>query len=289
MKYTKYQLEGKSNPINVTIAASIGIILSIFLGWLYNLTFLIPIIYFNFIITIGFGFVIAFCVQTIAKLLKIRERKTRLILVLLMLIVAYYSHWIAYILYITSEKIPSISTFLSYLVYPQNFFAIIEEINRYGTWSFGFSSNIPVKGMVLSLIWLAEAAIIFFLTINYTIKFPENPFSEKQNKWFPKLTLDKEFAAFFSEDVFMKGLYKNGINFICNAENGRANKYSEIAIFHLPHEDYQYLAVDTVSIDSGKESKKEITPIVTPIKITNEEAKLLMDKFGTKKTFFLDF
>ncbi len=289
MNYTKYQLEGTSNPVNVTLAIGIGLIVALFLGWLYNLTFLIPLIYFNFIITIGFGFVIAIFVQIISKFLKIRERKTRLIMVTILLVVAYYSHWIAYILYISSGTIPSLSNFLSYWIYPQNFFAIIGEINTYGTWSLGFSSETPVRGIVLTLIWLAEAAIIFFLAINYILKFPENPFSEQQNKWFPKLTLDKEFVAFFSADVFMKEIRDGGTNFILKADKGRANKYSEISIFYLPNENNQYLTVDTISIDSKKGSNKEVTPIITPIKISNEEAKQLMDAFGTKKPFFLEF
>lgn len=287
MKYLQYKVQGVSNPLNIGLAFVVGAIISILLGWLYNLNIYIPIIYFNFILTIGLGIVTAFCVQILSKILNIREKKTRLILVIFMLIVAYYSQWIAFVLNIVNESFPSITEYLSYWVFPQNLFTIIGEINKYGTWGFGLSGTNLVNDITLTLVWIGELLIIFFIGIRYILNFPENPFSETQNKWFSKLILDREFAAFYSKDVFMEKLNKDGIDIILNAEKGFANKYSEISIFHLPKENFQYLSVDTVTID--KNSKKETNPVVTPIKITNDEAKQLMDKFGTKKAFFLDF
>jgi len=257
MNYTKYQLEGKSNPVNLAITVGVVAVLSMFLGWLYNLIFAAPfmLIYFNFIVSIVLGFTIAISLQILSKLLKIRERKTRLILVLLMLLIFLYSHWIAYVLQLAYGTIPSISEFLNYWIYPQNFFATIVDINTNGTWSFG-SSNIPVRGVVLTLIWITEAFIIFFLAINYTLKFPENPFSEKQNKWYPKLTLDFHFNSFYSEDLFLKTLKENGIDLILNSDKGLAYKYAEVSVFHLPHENHQYLSINNIFIEVKNKSKK---------------------------------
>ncbi len=288
MNYTKYKLEGSSNPINIGFALILCLILSLFLGWLYNLTFLIPIIYFNVLITVGFGFVLAISLQIITKLLKIRERKTRIYLIIFSTVIAYYSHWIAYIIHITSQKIPNFFEFLNYWIYPQNFFLIVTEINIYGTWSFGFS-NILVTGTVLTIIWIVEALIIFFIGINYTIRFPENPFSEKLNKWYPKLTLEYDFASVYSKEKFISNLKENGIDLLLDMDKGFANKFSSISVFYLEAEANQYLTIDTIYIEVRNKAKKNITNVLGPIKISTSEAKSLISKFGTKKEFFLDF
>ena len=255
MNYTKYRPEGSFNLVNIGFAFILCLILSLFLGWLYNLTFLIPIIYFNVLITIGFGFVLAISLQIIAKLLKIRERKTRIYLVIFSTIIAYYSHWIAYILYITSQKIPTLFEFFSYWTYPRNFFLIIDEINTYGTWSFGFS-NIPVNGIVLTIIWIVEALIIFFIAINYILKFPENPFSEKLNKWYPKLTLEYDFAPMYSQKKFLSNFKESRINLFLDMDKGLANKFASVSIFYLEGENNQYLAIDTIFIEVRNNAKK---------------------------------
>lgn len=289
MKYAPYKVQGTSNPLNIGLLFLVGLIVSILFGWLYNLMKFFPLIYFNVILTASLGIVIGIIgAQILPKLLKVREKKVKLYLVIFMLIVGYYSQWIAHVLYTVTQKIPSIGNYLSYWIFPQNLFEIIGEINKYGTWGIGFSGNNSVNGMTLTLVWVAECAIIFFLGIRYALNFPENPFSEKQNKWFDKLILDREFAAIYSPDVFLEKLNQEGVDIIINAERGLANKYSEISIFYLPKEQYQYLSVETVSI-SGQDSKKETSQILRPIKITNDEAKQLMGKFGTKKAFFLDF
>lgn len=289
MKYTPYKAQGNSNPLNIGLAFIAGLIISILLGWLYNLMAFIPIIYFNVIITIGLGMVIGIIgTQILPKLLKVREKKVKLYLVIFMLIIAYYSQWIAHVLYTVTQEIPSIGKYLGYWIFPQGLFEIIGEINKYGTWGIGFSGDNSVNGITLTLVWIAELAIIFFSGIRYTLNFPESPYSETQNKWFDKLILDREFAAIYSPEVFLEKLNQEGIDIILNSERGLANKHSEISIFYLPKEQYQFLSIDTVSI-SGQDSKKETIQILRPIKITNDEAKQLMDKFGTKKAFFLDF
>ena len=169
MNYIKYQPVGKSNSLNIMLALLLGAALAVVLGWIYNLTFLIPVIYFNFLLTIGFGLVIAVLVQILAKFFKIRERKTRIYLFIALGIIGYYSHWVAYVLYIVSESIPGTSDFLHYWIYPQNIMGIIGEINKYGTWSFSFLRDAPVNGLTLTVIWLMEVAIIFVIGVRYTM------------------------------------------------------------------------------------------------------------------------
>ncbi len=288
MKIIEYKPIGNSNPINIGLAFAVCLMLSLFLGWLYSLTALIPIIYFNWFITIGFGFVMAISLQIMAKLLKIRERKTRLSLIIFSLIVTYYSHWIAYLLILGLQKIPTFFEFLNYWIYPNYFFSNISELNRIGAWSIGVS-GLFVKGYVLTIIWIVEALILFFIGITYTNKFPQNPFSETLNKWYPKFRLEYNFAAIYSNNKIISDLKDNGIDLIFNMDRGLANKYTNISIFYLEGESKQYLSIDTISINTRNGSSKNLTPVLKPIEINTIEAKELMVKFGSKKEFFLDF
>ncbi len=288
MKIIEYKPIGNSNPINIGLAFVICLLLSLFLGWLYSLTALIPIIYFNWFITIGFGFVMAISIQIIAKLLKIRERKLRIYLIVFSLIIAYYSHWIAYLLILGLQKIPTIFEFLNYWIYPNFFFSNISELNRIGAWSIGVS-NLFVKGYVLTIIWIIEALILFFIGIRYTNKFPENPFSVMLNKWYPKFTIDYNFAAVYSKNKIISNLKESGIDLIFDMDKGLANKFTNISIFYLEGEAKQYLSIDTIGVNARNGSSKNITSVLKPIEISTIEAKNLMSKFGTKKEFFLDF
>jgi len=288
MNIIKYKPVDNSNPINIGLAFVICLMLSLFLGWVYSLTVLIPIIYFNWFITIGFGFVMAISLQVLAKLLKIRERKIRLYLIIFSLVIAYYSHWIAYLLILGLQKIPTVFEFLNYWIYPKYFFSNISELNRTGAWSIGVS-GLFVKGLVLTLIWIVEALILFFIGITYTNKFPQNPFSEMLNKWYPKFTLEYDFAAIYSKNKIISDFKDNGIDLIFNMDRGLANKYTSISIFYLEGESKQYLSIDTISIGTKNGSSKNTTSVLKPIEINTIEAKKLMSKFGTKKEFFLDF
>jgi len=284
----KYQPASSSNPINIGLTFIICLILSVFYGWLYSLTTLIPIIYFNWIITIGFGFVMAISLQIIAKLLKIRERKLRIYLIVFSLIIAYYSHWVTYILYLGLQKFPNFFEFFNYWIYPHYFFSNISELNNIGAWSIGVS-GLFVKGYILTIIWILEALIIFFIGITYIKKFPENPFSEMLNKWYPKYPLDYSFAAIYSKNKIISDLEESGIDIIFNMDKGLANKYTSISIFYLKGENKQYLSIDTINIGTNNNSQKKSTVILEPFEIKTFEANSLISKFGTKKEFFLDY
>lgn len=288
MNYTIYKAQNNSNPIYTLMGFLFIFIISIFLGWLYSLTNLIPIIYLNFLPTIGLGLAIALSIQTAGKLFKITTRKMRFYLTIFSLIIVYYSHWVAFILFIVTGSIPNLMEFINYFFYPQNFFSTIAEINKIGAWSFG-TMNTPVNGMILTIVWIIEALIIFFIAIRYTLIFPENPFSEKFNKWYTKLTLDYDFDSFYTEEKIIANLKEQGIELILNTEKGLAYKHSKVSIFYLKNEENQYLSIDNIFIEVRNKSKRNITPMLSPTKITNQDAQKLIAKFGTKKAFYFDF
>lgn len=289
MKYIEYKAEKNSNVLNLVIAILLSAIVSVFLGWIYSVMVYIPIIYLNFLLVIGAGYLLGISNTIISKFLQIRDTKTRLVLIVISVVVAYYSQWISFIVQTYSEQFPSIGGYLNYWIYPQQLFDAIAEINQYGTWGFGMTDPIFVRGIFLTLIWVAEAAIFLFIPIVYIYNYPENPFSEKFNKWYPKIVLDEEFENVYSANRFISQIEENGIDQIINLKNGLAFQYSKISIFYLEGEDRQYLTVEAVQIDKQEPSKSKTNVIIKPFEISSEDAKKLIKKFGTNKEFFLDY
>lgn len=289
MKYIEYKAEKNSNVLNLVIAILLSAIVSVFLGWIYSVMVYIPIIYLNFLLVIGAGYLLGISNTIISKFLQIRDTKTRLVLIVISVVVAYYSQWISFIVQTYSEQFPSIGGYLNYWIYPQQLFDAIAEINQYGTWGFGMTDPIFVRGIFLTLIWVAEAAIFLFIPIVYIYNYPENPFSEKFIKWYPKVVLDEEFENIYSSKRFISQFEENGMDQILNLKNGLPFQYSKVSIFYLDGADKQYLSIDSVQIDKREPSKSKTTAIVKPFEISTQDAKVLFGKFEVKKEFYLNY
>lgn len=278
MNYVTYKPKGESRPINIIIAILIGIIFAIVLGWIYVLNSYIPIVYLAVLITIGFGFILASFVYFLTVLLNIKKKKTKVFIVIIVSVFAYYSQWISFILQVYNQSFPKFLYYLRYWMAPENLLNNIFEINQYGSWGIGVSGTF-VNGFPLSAIWVMEAFIIFSISIVPILKISENPFSEKYNKWYPKLVLRHTFQAFYSSKTVMKKIKSKGIDALFDMKNGNYKSYSEISIYYIEGEDIQYLAIDRVSINSKDGMNKEISELIKPIEISSTEARKILSSF----------
>lgn len=287
MKYIEYKAPSNSNPLNIVISIIIGSVIAFFLGWFYCVSTLIPIIYFKVLITIGLGFALAFTVQILSKVFIIKDKKSRLIFIGFIVLVAFYSIWIGFIVQTFTEEFPSLKNYADYWILPANLFDNIALINKHGTWGLNFST--AINGITLTIIWIIEAIIIFSIAIGRVYKFPENPFSEKLNKWYPKMILQEEFEPIYSSSRFILNLKEKGTDIIFDLKTGFARKYSEIAVFYLEGEDVQYISINNKFINIKQENKTTVTPVIKPIQISTADARKLITKFSVSKEFYLDF
>jgi len=287
MKYIEYKPASNSNPLNIVISILIGSVIAFFLGWFYCVSTLIPIIYFKVLITIGLGFALAFTVQILSKIFIIKDKKSRLIFISFIVIIAYYSAWIGFIVQTYTDTFPSFIDYANYWILPNNIIENIALINKHGTWGLNFSG--AINGITLTMVWIIEAIIIFSIAIGRVSKFPENPFSEKLNKWYPKMILQEEFEPIYSSSRFILSLKEKDIDIIFDLKKGFARRYSEIAVFYLEGEDVQYISIDNKVINVKQENKTASTPVIKPIQISTVEARKLITKFNVSKEFYLDF
>lgn len=284
-----YRHSGQSPALGLLIAIGLGTILAIILGFVYNfLIVIIPIVYINFFFTVGFGAVLGYGIKFFSRFSKIRNHRQTIMLAGIVGGIGFYFQWIAYFVFLSSGE----HSFQAYqdnfdLFYnPLLFTELILQLNKIGSWEmFG----IMFTDFPLWIIWGLEAILITGIPILIAYKHPIVPYSENLNKWYRKYHLKYQFESISSQNQFKQRLLNDAEQTINNLSHGAPYRFSEVSIFFLKDEQIQYLSVDNIFIEDRGKGKNRRTSIIHLVQIENSSAHLLMDKYGTKKQFVLDY
>ncbi len=284
-----YKHSGESNLMGFLLALGLGILLAVFSGFIYNLLIIvIPIIYVNLLLTIGFGAALGYGNKFFSRFGKIRNKSHLLILAGMIGFVGFVFQWIAYFVFLISGKF----SFQAYqnnfdLFYnPLNLFDMVLELNKVGSWAmFG----ITFTGFPLWFIWALEALLIIGIPILITYKHPIIPFSENLNKWYPKYIVKNQFSHISAQNQFRKNLIENVLETINNLSYGDAFRYSKVSIFYLKNEQLHYLSIDNIFVENKGKGKQSKTSVIHLLKIDTAIAHSIMDKFKVKKQFLFDY
>jgi hypothetical protein len=280
-----YKESGNVDLMNLFLGIIISLIFTFIFGYLYSLLmYFIPIIYFNIIISIGFGFIVSLLIRLIIRIGKIRNKKFRILISVLIILFMTYFQWISFIDSILLDKYPSITESLysiNWILNPSEFFNIIGQINENGTWGLGASGGFPVKGISLTFIWLVEILIFTLPTIKMLYDFKVYPYSEKFNKWYPKYTIDEYFESLYSKNSIEPLLDSGVIQTLSNLNEANEGRHSKIHLHFLDNETSQYLSIDRVWIE-GKGNIKEL-PVLSNYKIKTETAIEIKNLFKLNK------
>lgn len=283
-----YQLSGRYSLIGLSLALGASSLFTLFVSYIYSLavTF-IPIIYLNVLITASLGIAIGFCVMLSSKIALIRNKNVRLLIAVIVSALAVITQWMVYLFFLTTGKAPiqgniAEGQFLLDITTLKNIFT---TLYTYGSWTvFG----ITVNGALLLSIWIVEALIIMAAPLLILTKHPIPPFSEKLNKWYKKRTLAQDFAYISGINSFINELRDSKAANLLNYPKGDGNRHARIIIYYIEQEDKAYLSADNIFITSGKESNKDIDPVVRFVAIPSHVASELIKKHGTKAWSYND-
>lgn len=282
-----YQPSGLSHLPAMVVAFAIGILIAITTAFIYNfLIVIMPFVYINLFITIGFGITLGYISKFLCRLGKVRNTQHQLYMASVVGLAAFYSQWIAYFVFLVNGKFSfhAYQESFAFFYNPRIFFSMLLELNQGGAWSmFG----VMFTDFPLWIIWSLEAFLIVGIPVIIIIKHPKIPFSEKLNRWYPKYTLDYQFNNISTQNQFKKDLAENPEQAIKRLSYGHANRYSEVSIYFIKDEEYQYLSINNLFIANNGRGKKNISPVVHLLRISTEVAEELLTKFGRKK--ILDF
>lgn len=285
-----YKESGIALPINLGLSILISSLLIIPFSYLYSLaiTFL-PFIYFNIVIVVVYGYVIAFISNFINSLLKIRNRKKSIIAVLIVALISIYSQWVSYIYILFSEQVDlffNIDIYLDFFINPILLVKDIIMLNELGSWEM---FSIIFKGTPLLLIWVSEILITLFSTYFVMVYLKPKPFSETDNNWFKKNVFEMEFDAIKLRKDFIKEYTENPFEAINNLGSGNGIRYSKINIYTSKSENKNLLSIDNVMITERGEGKKNIEEIIAPHYVDSNYIVQLKQKFKVKKKSAFDF
>lgn len=282
-----YQESNNFHPARMAISILVCLFIALVLGYAYSiLIWIIPLIYLNFLATIGFGIVLGMVVKILIRLGHIRHFNIKILLAVMAGLFANYFQWTTFILYAGLGHIPSVGEYLANLGWifsPSGFFAMLGEINRVGLWSmFGMQIN----GFVLTIIWLVEFLIILGLPVMAAMQATVFPYSEKLGKWYPKFTLSDDYEPVSAVQKILEGLQSKPLETIQQLQPGSGWRYSKIHIYYLPEEEKQYLAIEKVYIENRGAGKANHEIMVNNFSINKKSADLILNNFRNKKEKF---
>lgn len=291
-----YKESGTANPINIFLSITSSLIVLLFVSFFYSfiITYL-PLIYFNFIVVAAYGFIIAYISRGFNTLYKIRNKKTSIYITIVVTLFAIYFQWVNYLFIISYEDIEpllffkEIKVFSEFLFRPDLVVIDIINISKIGFWSLGFMSDVPVKGIFLWLIWLAEIAIISFFAISVFINFKTIPFSERDNKWYKKEIIDFDFEYVAFKKQFIESFLNNASESILSLKRGDGIRHSKISIFSSKGEPNSLISLDNIIVTQRGKGKKDITKVIEHYYIDNKDLELLKQSFRTKKSSIFDY
>ncbi len=275
-----YTESGEFDRAKYLIGLLVVITAGLLLGYLYTvINIFIPIVYLNVVTVFGFGLAMGLATRLVGRFLKNRNRRSRLALGLVAGIAANYFQWIGYVDYVLIGEIPSFGLYvanLDWIFRPAEFFGVIGEINRVGTWEvFG----IEFKGFMLTVIWIFELAIIGYLPVASILNIDVFPYSETQHQWYKKFTLNDDFTAVSSASAIQDSLLTDPVQAIRDLGNGQGWRHSKVHLFFLEEESDQYLSIERIFIEEQGRGKKQRTPIVTNMRIPKEAAHQILNTF----------
>jgi len=282
-----YKPDTAINPSKLILAIIIGLVASLLLAYLYNLlsTF-IPIIYFNVLITIGFGLALGIASRLVGRITKLANKRCRLVLAVVIAISAFLFQWIAYIETFRIGYAPSFTDYLMDI--PIAFmssknWSILGELYSYGSWTIG---GIIFNKLLLLLVWLVEMGMIIFIPVASVLKAPQYPYSNTMGKWFPKYTLSDQFESISSKGYFLNDYHRDLRKGIQNLKMGDGWRHGKVHVYYLEEENDAFFSFEKVFVEGRGKGKKTSNMLIENLRLTRQEAKSILADFYHEKEKF---
>jgi len=288
-----YKPSGKFSPSFILFFLLVSLIAFPLLGLIYAYCiWYIPFIYINFFITLGFGFLVALCVNKVV----IRKGKVRNPILALFIgffagIVALYFHWSVWIdlvinagesygserIGVTVSNIEFFQVF-SLIFQPSMVFEYIGMVNEFGTWGI---RGATVSGAFLWVIWAIEFVIVVGVSSFLPYLESKKPFSESTNSWYEEITLPA-LSFIENKEQLIADITSNnhsGFDFLNKEVNKESDSHSVFTLYKSKS-GKNYLTIDnkTSSLDSKGKVEFKSDEFVEYILIDGQLSKILSEK-----------
>ncbi|MGB0523801.1 MAG: hypothetical protein ACPGJS_12615 [Flammeovirgaceae bacterium] len=250
--YTESGALGSTGPLLLGGMAFLG---SLVLGAIYAYaTFYIPLIYLNFLLTIGYGTAMGFLMGKAALWGKVRNQQAVRVFSLAAGILSVYFSWVFWIYAASEQEVLTFSIL--------NIIRTMNLIAEEGLWSI---FDLTPTGIALYAIWLIEAGIIFVGTYRRGSRNAVSlPYCENCDQWIEQEVLTSQLAPIQDLSLFVQNLESQSLEALMTLEKvghnaHRRTKVDLSACKSCKKEHYLSISqIDTEFNDEGKPEEKEI-------------------------------
>ena len=253
------------------------------------LTWFIPVIYFNFIITAAFGSLLGVMVYPIIRLGHVRSYKIELICIAGLVLVSWYYSWAAYLVLwnnaygnpgpITASSF-TINQFLAYVLNPYYLFQDIVVLYQFGSWSIG---SVIINQEALMATWITEFAIMLGVAWKVNNKWSEFPYSEYDLKWYQRMVLKERISLTRGIANIIKEIGQNDLSTLLKQPlvGEYSREYTEMILYTSDTDRVAYLVFynQVLSRGSSGEPKTRYYRNSGFIQISDELKQMILDKF----------
>ena len=288
-----YKPSGKFSFSFILYFILVSVIVFPLLGLLYAYCiWYIPFIYINFFITLGFGFLVAFCLnKLVIKKGKVRNPVLAVTIGFVAALIALYFHWSIWIdlvinagesygsdrIGITLSNIKFLQVF-SLIFQPSLVFEYINNVNEFGTWGI---RGATVSGTFLWIIWAIELVMVVGVSCFLPYLESKKPFSESTNSWYdeivlPALTFVEDKEQLIS-DIISNNL--SGFDFLNKDVKSESESHS-IFTLYKSKSGKNYLTIENKmsSLNSKGKIEFKADEFIEYILIDSQLSKILSDK-----------
>lgn len=135
--------------------------------------------YISFLLTFGLAIALGWLLARAMRWANVRNKIIVTAMAVVIGLFAVYASWVVW-LYAMLQRAGVVVSVLDIIAYPAASWELILALNDEGAWSL---SNFTPTGIVLWLIWLAEAVIIVGGTILFARRALADPFCEECSRW----------------------------------------------------------------------------------------------------------
>lgn len=268
MSEVYYKPSGKLSPSFFLFFILFQVLAIPLLSFVYiHLIYYIPVVYFNFFVTVGCGLAVGLVMMGAITLGKVRNNKIALLFGIIAMCVMKYVQWCVYIPIVFTDAyelfeltLPErLGMSLELLINPAFVFEYAGFINQVGVWSI---FSIDFTGILLIVVWLLEFLLMTATACIVFLEKSKYPFCEEDDTWYVEMPQKKE--ACFPENLdnlkadIEKGDFNELIRLTQEYKQGDS-QYLSLSFYKAQNLEHYYLKIKqiTVTIEKGKEKTQE--------------------------------
>jgi hypothetical protein len=285
-----YQPSNRFSVGGVLLLLSVGGVAAALLAFTYvYAVWYIPFIYVNFLLTLGFGFLLGVVLTQLVRTGKLRNPVLATILAAGVGLVACYVQWALYLtLMFNMTSVESFGrrasvahtsfsadVMVGILLNPGSILEAMSELAASGSWSL---MGVTPSGIFLYLIWLVEAAVIVGAPVLLVRNQATEPFSETANEWAEEEELPVLVAHISDPAATRASLEADDFSALRPLAEDPERMFARLKLHCAPNDTAcAFLSLEnvTVSIDDKAKESETTTNVVEYLRVSAQRCQEL--------------